>query len=434
MKRRTFLESVGVAGVGSAALGAASPLSAGWLTSSDEALSAGPEPSPYRVAHCKRILLQNLLRAGETLIISTPMIYDHGYFLAMLVAAGEIGATGLHMVVISHPFDPTAPENRMGPPPGYALTALHWDLYDSADLLITSNIGSVSGLPNVATSYNVKVGNHPYRSDHEYINWPGGRVRGLNMGGTDWSTTPTSSTTSSVTGVAYQERYFPTEDNRERAIRGAKLLTDNNANGELRVTNAAGSDWRCSMVGRPGHAQYGIANRPGRWDNFGYGCVACGPVEDSAEGVLVLRPKDMIMNIADPFLDEEVKLTFERGYVTKIEGGKPALDWEQYLASFSNREAYGIAHFGWGIHRKSRPSEMYHWHHNSMGSLLFSLGANFAHGLGGPEVDYSGLGMTTRRAPNHSHFAMFNCDVYVAGQKIIDRGRVAPEAGGIAQR
>ena len=190
MKRRTFLESVGVAGVGSAALGAASPLSAGWLTSSDEALSAGPEPSPYRVAHCKRILLQNLLRAGETLIISTPMIYDHGYFLAMLVAAGEIGATGLHMVVISHPFDPTAPENRMGPPPGYALTALHWDLYDSADLLITSNIGSVSGLPNVATSYNVKVGTHPYRSDHEYINWPGGRVRGLNMGGTDWSTTP----------------------------------------------------------------------------------------------------------------------------------------------------------------------------------------------------------------------------------------------------
>lgn len=413
MKRRDFVLTAGAAGAGSALFSAAPA----WIATTEK-LGRLPDQSAILVAHCKRILQQNLLKAGEFVVVATPMVYDVDYFTAMLVAASEIGATGLHAAIISHPPERgAASQGRLGPPAGYALTAAHWDLYAQADLLITTTIGSAPGLPSVATSYNVKVGNHSYRSDHEYVNRPGAKTRWLALGGS----------------VASQQRYFPTPERRERTLRGARLLDENR--GELRVTNAAGSDWRVSNTDRPGHAQYGIADSPGRWDNFGYGCVACGPQEVSAQGVLVLQPGDIITDIYPSILDEQVKLTFQAGYVTKVEGGRRARQFEALLASYNSKEAYGIGHFGWGTHEQTEltePGDIGHYHHNRIGSLLYALGSNYAHGVGGKEVNYSGLGMTQRRAPNHTHFAMFDCDVYVAGRKVIERGRVAREAGGAA--
>jgi hypothetical protein len=416
VKRREFFKTAGAAGVGSAALGAA-PVRKEWLMSTTETAYRGPEPSAFLVSHCRRILDQNLLKAGETFILTTPMVYDVDYMQAMLVAAGEIGATGMHVAVISH--DPTQgrDQGRLGPSPGAALTPVHWNLYAEADLLINSSLGSAPGLPSPTTAYNVKVGDHPYRSDSEYINRPGSKTRWLNVG----------------YDLGRQQRYFPTAERRERTLRGARLLDE--ARGEIRVTNEAGSDWTCSGAGRPGHAQYGIADFPGRWDNFGYGCVAYGPVEDSADGVLVFKPGDIIRDIYPNVLREEVRVTFQNGYVTGVEGGSQARQWQEHLSSFDHREAWGLAHFGWGTHEKTQLSsvdDIGHYHHNLMGSLLYSLGMNFAHGMGGPDAGYSGLGATARIAPNHSHYAMFDCDVYVDGNKVIEQGRCSPEAGGIA--
>jgi hypothetical protein len=417
MERRNFLQTAGAAGLGSV-FPSPGPGSMGWFATSDELITSAA-PTPLLVAHCKRILEQNLLKAGETVVVATPMIFDCEYLQALLVAASELGATGLHAAVISLPEGRAraGATGRLAAPRGYALTPVHWNLYAQADLLITSSLGSPPGLPSAATSYNVKVGSHEYRSDHEYINRPGSKTRWLQLG----------------YDLGRQQRYFPTEDRRERTIKGARLLDE--TRGELRVTSAAGTDWRCSMAGRPGHAQYGIADVPGRWDNFGYGCVACGPVENSATGVLVLQNGDIIPDLYPPVLEEQIKLTFSNGYVTKIEGGRRARQFEALLASYGDKESYGTSHFGWGTHEQTElrgAEDVGHYHHNRIGSLLYALGMNYAHGLGGKEVGYSGLGMTQRRAPNHTHFTMFDCDVSVAGRKAIERGRVSPDAGGIA--
>ena len=405
MKRRKFVKVVGAAGAGSSLL--AVPASADPLVSTTDDLNLRPEPPSPLVAHCKRILEQNLLREGEIFVVATPMVFDHDYLLALLTAAGEIGASGAHMAVFPRINSAGQYES--------SLSAWHWNTYAEADLLITSNLGNDIGLPGASTAYGNKVGNHPYRTDFEAINRPGHKTRWLALG----------------YDIPRQQRYFPTAERRERTLRGAQLLDE--TRGELRVVSDAGSDWRCSMEGRPGHAQYGIADMAGRWDNFGYGCVACGPIEDSAEGVLVLQPGDIIPDLHPQVLEETVTLNWEGGYVTSVEGGRRAQELGMLLSVYNDREAFGISHFGWGTHERTElgePGDVGHFHHNKEGSLLYSLGMNFGHGLGGAGAGYSGLGYSSRIAPNHTHFTMFGCDVYVAGDRVIESGRVSPEAGG----
>lgn len=420
MKRRNFVKTIGAVGAGStlAAIPACDAVRTnGGLVATSDDVNQLPEPGDALVAHCKAILEQNLVVPGETFVLATPMVFDRDYMLALLVAAGELGATGLHAAVISHPFDPNAAQSRTDGPPGYALTGVHWDLYAEANLLITTSIGKAPGLPGPSTSYAVTAGDHPYASDHEYINRPGSKTRWLSLGGS----------------VENQKQFFPTADRRDRTLRGAILLDEHR--GEIRVTSDAGSDWTTSNIGRPGHAQYGIADFPGRWDNFGYGCVACAPEETIGEGVLVLQPGDVISWNPKPrgyeTISESVTLNWEGGYVVSIEGGALADEYRAHMEGFGDPESLGIGHWGWGTHEASDPGYTGHYHHNHIGSLLYNIGINVAHGIGGAEAGYSGLGDSRRTAPNHSHFAMFGCDVFVGDQQIISAGDLDPIGGGL---
>lgn len=385
------------------AAGAAIP-----LTAND--LAAQRDPSASLVSHARRILQQNLLKAGETVVIATPYLYDPDYTLALLVAAGEIGARGAQVVVVPG-LDVTTPPVPMEPDRRNGLTPWHYDLYATADLLITTSMGAPPGTPGPSTSYYIKVGNHPYTSDGDLLNRPGSKTRWLQLG----------------FPVHLQRRYFPTADRRKRTLDGAILLDKTTT---IRFTSPHGTNLTCTKRGRPGHAQYGIADYPGRWDNFGYGCVACMPNEDSAEGVLQLVPGDIITNLVPQIITEPVKLTFKGGYVTSVEGpGRTAGLFQNLLAGFRHKEAFGLSHAGWGTHERSEigtgsGQEISHYHHNAPGSLLFALGMNAAHGTGGAETGYSGSGASTRVAPNHTHFAMFGCTVQLDNQRIIDNGQL----------
>ncbi len=405
MKRRDFLRTTGAASV-STALTSVVPRR---VPASTENLHTLPEPEAVLVAHTKRILKLCKLRPGEVFVLATSSTYDIGYVSAMLTAAGEIGATGAHIAV----FPRFAEDGSMQP----NLNDWHWQMYAQADLLIATNLGNTVGVPGGVTAYGSKVGKHPYRTDMEFINRAGSKTRWLDLG----------------YDIPRQQRYFPTAERRERCLTGAKLL--DTTRGEVRVTKKDGTDLRMSTVGRPGHAQYGYADFPGKWDNFGYGCVACIPLEDSWDGTLVLAPGDIVTELFPQVLEEPIKLTFNGGYVTNFDGGRRAHEFHELLRRFNNKESFGGAHFGWGIHENTwlaRPEDVGHYHHNRIGVLLFALGMNFGHGLGGAEVGYSGGGNSTRRAPNHSHFAIHGADVYVGGRKVIKEGRVDPAAGGLS--
>lgn len=414
MRRRAFFESLGRVGIGSMAV-AAVPGAAGLPVvrslTTDRKNRSGPTPSPDVVSLCRQILEQNLLERGETFILATPFLYDPGYVAAMMTAAGDIGGLGMHVTPLAPPPDPGDQRDYGDPRPG--ITDLHWQLYAQADLFITCAVGTPDGIPAPTTGYSAKVGNHPYRTDFEFISRPGSKTRWLTIS----------------EPVPFQRRWFPTEALRQRTRDGAKILEEAR---EIRVTSKAGSDWVCSAETRPGHAQYGIADHPGRWDNFTFGCAACGPLEDSAQGVVVLEPGDMIawpprfLDIYPPVIDETIKVTFRDGYIRDIEGGRIARMFERKMASYDDPEVYGTSHFGWGTHTRTglgtaTPVEVLHHHHNTIGSLMFGLGINYGHGLG---VDYSGLGETTRVAREHPHFTLFNATCFVDGQKVIEDGKL----------
>jgi 2,5-dihydroxypyridine 5,6-dioxygenase len=224
-----------------------------------------------------------------------------------------------------------------------------------------------------------------------------------------------------------QRRYFPTAARAALTLRAVEIA---HKASELRVTSDSGTNFRARKVGRPGHAQYGIADVPGRWDNFGYGCVVISPEEYAADGVVVLQPGDMVQSYPGTLPDkempvsQEVRFTFSGVYVTKIDGGADAKRFEKILKSFNNKEAFGISHLGFGTHENTDINDAGFHHHNKIGSILFSVGANHGHGLGGPELKYSGMGPTTRKAPNHSHFAVYAQNFFCDGRQIIERGKL----------
>lgn len=355
------------------------------------------------VKHCKKILEQNLLKPEETVLIATPYKYDAELTQAFLSAASEIGAGSAHLAV-----GPKLGEGGLSS----GLTPFHWNAYADADLLITiAPYWPRADLPWPITDYLQKVGKHKFRTDHEFLNRKGSKTRWIYL----------------MMPIHLQMQYFPTKERAEKTLKGAKIM---HRTKEIRITSDAGSDFTVRKIGRPGHAQYGIADYPGRWDNFGYGCVACGPEEYTAEGTIVLEPGDIIPDLdLFPVLTESIKLTFKGGYVTKVDGQFLAKRFRTLLASFGEKEAYGTSHIGFGTHEKATlgqatTDDIENYHHNAAGSVLFSLGANYGHGLGGPGTKYSGLGETQRKAKSHTHFALFNNSFFCDGEKVVDKGQL----------
>ncbi|MHB8566021.1 MAG: M29 family metallopeptidase [Nitrososphaerales archaeon] len=367
------------------------------------------------VKHSRKILEQNLLKSGETLLIVTPHEYDQDFISSFLEAAAEIGAVGGHLAVV-----PRIDEYGLAK----GLTEWHLNLFASADLVITTKVGAGPG-SNLADfgHWGGKVGHHPYRVDRESVLREGSKTRWLSMG-------------IFVLDSYMRTLYFPTPERAKLSLSCVEVLDKAK---EMRITSNAGSDLVMKKGGRPGACQYGFADSPGRWDNFGYGCIASAPHEDSADGTLVLEPGDMIPDLKPyPVLTETVRLQFSGGYVTKIEGGEAAKTLEKYLASYGDKEAYGISHAGWGTHEKARLPLGEYWttldssydanigmfHHNAIGSILISLGDNFGLGLGGKNLKYSGLGPSTRISKSHTHFTCYNANFYCDDEKVIDNGKL----------
>ncbi len=389
MDRRDFAKSLTVKAGALSALAAAP---AGFLASSLPAEAKTRDPGLLYL--CRAILKQNLLKAGEMMIVATGYIFPEDYVAAMLQAGSEMGALVLHV-----PVYPKEGENgrvRSG------LTFDHWKLYAQADLLLDVSFGRPPGVPGGTSGqggvvYAEKIGDHEYPTDRAYINRVGSKTRWLLI----------------HFDVPMQRTLFANQARRARAIRGAELL--HNAN-EIRIESSAGSECTFGKRGRQGHSQYGIADVPGRWDPYGTGCVACAPVKTEAEGVLVFEPGDVLMQMTPQMLPEgeKIKLTFRGGEIVQVDGTRAARLWDELIQSYNHHPDFGrVAHIGFGIHEATRrirlqtnPKALYAYHHNDQGSFLFALGNNCGHGGGGAELNYSGLGMNADACgPNHTHFS-----------------------------
>lgn len=116
----------------------------------------------------------------------------------------------------------------------------------------------------------------------------------------------------------------------------------------VHVTTALGTDLRMSLTGREWRQDTGKLRGQGAFGNLPAGEIYIAPIEDSAEGVLVIDKC-----LPGLLLPEPVKFLFEKGCVTKIEGGAGAEYLEKAIALHGD-SARVIAELGIGTNPIAR--------------------------------------------------------------------------------
>ena len=109
--------------------------------------------------------------------------------------------------------------------------------------------------------------------------------------------------------VHWNSSETPAERNGEEKSRAQpELLKDCK---EFRVTSETGSDFTVRRGDRHVNARTGFPTKPGEFANFPNSMVNFAPMEDSAEGILVLSPGDCLIQ-HKRFLKEPITCRLDR--------------------------------------------------------------------------------------------------------------------------
>lgn len=212
------------------------------------------------------------------------------------------------------------------------------------------------------------------------------------------------------------ERLFPDKALRRRVELAQELLA---GAGELRVTNAAGTDVTYQLGAYPVLAEYGYTDTPGRWDLWPSGFVLTGGADDGVVGKVVAAPGDLLLLPWKTYLREPVEFTIEAGQIVDLSGGIEAQLLAEYMSNFPAAGAYGISHIGWGLNEKAKWSALATDVPNGsgvdgrafLGNVLFSTGPNLE--LGGSNATACHIDLPMRR-----------CSLFLDGEPVIRAGEM----------
>lgn len=196
----------------------------------------------------------------------------------------------------------------------------------------------------------------------------------------------------------------------------------------VRVTSDAGTDLTYDCGDYPTMIQYGFADEPGRFDHWGGGHVHTFPNEGSATGKVVIQRGDLVILPYNRYVQDEIHLDIDNGYITNISGGLDAKLMDNWLED--NREnpddldGHYLSHLGWGLNPQSRwdalalygddPDRTYASARTFAGNFLFSTGPN-------------SQGGGSRTTNGHYDVPMRDCTVMLDNDVIIDKGRIVDE-------
>jgi 2,5-dihydroxypyridine 5,6-dioxygenase len=205
---------------------------------------------------------------------------------------------------------------------------------------------------------------------------------------------------------------------RRRSLAGAQRTE---AAREVRITSRAGTDLTMRKDGRIGAYQCSVADKPGRWDHWPTGMVYCAPLEDSAEGVLVVQPGDVLPTSLQ-HARSEVRLTFRQGKVQNVTGGPEATQIEAMLRAAGDDGAYRLAHAGWGTDPRADWRVVGMDSESLSGAVTVALGRN----IFSSPAPHCGLG-GVNRSRLHYDMCMLGTSLYLDGELVVDEGRLAVE-------
>lgn len=216
-------------------------------------------------------------------------------------------------------------------------------------------------------------------------------------------------------------RLFPNQDLKRRLLNGMRRM-DKGKTKSWHVSSRAGTDITLEVGQYGACIECGFADDPGRWDAFPSGQVFAFPNDNSGEGVMVLDKGDQVVLPYMKYIEQPVTLKIKGGYITDIQGGADARLINDHLESWRDPEVYALGHQSIGLHPNARwdAPAVYGWDSLGMDARIFYgcylLGT-------GPNT----LGGGTRNTPCHFDIPMRNCSLEIAGEKILDAGKVVAE-------
>ncbi|MGE4242454.1 peptidase M29 [Ramlibacter sp.] len=190
---------------------------------------------------------------------------------------------------------------------------------------------------------------------------------------------------------------------------------------KMRVTSAAGTNLTVDMVGASIGGGWGFADEPGLMAHWPGGLCAFYGREGAVNGVVVMDTGDINLTFKR-YLESPIRLTIERDFIVDIDGkGLDAALMRSYFEAWNDRNAYAVAHLGWGMNTAARWDALTMFDRNDIngteqrafaGNFLFSTGSNrFAN----------------RYTLGHFDLPLRNCTVALDGRTIVEAGRLCAE-------
>lgn len=177
----------------------------------------------------------------------------------------------------------------------------------------------------------------------------------------------------------------------------------------VHITTPLGTDLRLSVAGREWQPDTGIIRGQGVLGNLPAGEVYVAPLEESAEGVLVIDE-----SLPGLVLSEPVRLVFEKGRVVHIEGGEGEAHLKRLIAEGESKPngewSRVIGELGIGTNPKARLQGNLMTDEKVVGTIHVAIGRNEFFGGKNP-------------APIHEDGVVGQPTVRVDGDLLIDGGR-----------
>ena len=187
----------------------------------------------------------------------------------------------------------------------------------------------------------------------------------------------------------------------------------------VRMTTAVGTDVEFENAktqdgkphpNHPFFTNVGYADTPG--PHFLAGQIAWAPDFKSINGTIVFDGSLVPMC---GILRDPVSLTIKEGEIIKVEGGRQAMEFEDWMKSFNHKQMFKLAHATYGFHP---------------GAILTGIGVEDERvwgctvwGMG--DVAAAILNPDGISAPSHSDGICLNTSVLLDGKQIIEKGKMA---------
>lgn len=146
----------------------------------------------------------------------------------------------------------------------------------------------------------------------------------------------------------------------------------------IHITSDSGTDYRASVKGRPGNSMPCIARNPGEKTSLPNIEANISPMEGESEGTIVIDGS--IPNFGIGLIRTPIRLTVEKGRITKVEGGQQADQLREILESVNDPAAYNIAQIALGLNPacKNLTGTQQNMDHACFGKIHIGIGTSSA--------------------------------------------------------